>query len=129
MKNAKLDQLLLLVDGDTKILSILKKRLLLLNYDVVTAENGHDAWRIAQENHPDAIILDIMMPGMNGWEVCRAIRSDPALQHTPILTLSGISESLNDLTSPLFGANAHLDKPFEFTALVSAVKSLLAPPN
>ncbi|MCK9522785.1 MAG: response regulator [Proteobacteria bacterium] len=129
MKTAKQNPLLLLVDDDPKILSILKKRLLLLNYDVVTAENGHDAWRIAQENHPDAIILDIMMPGMNGWEVCRAIRSDPALQHTPILTLSGISESLNDLTSPLFGANAHLDKPFEFTALVSAVKSLLAPPN
>jgi DNA-binding response OmpR family regulator len=59
----------------------------------------------------------VMMPGMSGWEVCRKIREAVSLAHTGVIMLTGIGETLNEMTSPLYGADAHLDKPFEFAEL------------
>jgi DNA-binding response OmpR family regulator len=67
-----------------------------------------------------------MMPGMSGWEICKAVREDEQLQETGVIMLTGIGERLNEMTSPLYGADAHLDKPFELTALDDAVTRVLA---
>src|SRR5260370_32384064 len=66
-----------------------------------------------------------MMPGMSGWEVCRKIRQDAALAHTGVLMFTGIGESLNEATSPLFGADEYIDKPFDFELLDEKVMSVL----
>jgi DNA-binding response OmpR family regulator len=71
-------------------------------------------------------VLDVMMPGMSGWEVCRKIREDVALAHTGVVMLTGIGENLNQMTSPLYGADAYIDKPFDFEELDEKVKAALS---
>jgi len=66
-----------------------------------------------------------MMPGMSGWEVCRKIRQDAALAHTGVLMLTGIGDSLNETTSPLFGADEFIDKPFDFETLDEKIVHVL----
>ncbi|MBW2465289.1 MAG: response regulator, partial [Deltaproteobacteria bacterium] len=80
---------------------------------------------LAQSEKPDLVILDVMMPGMSGWEVCRAIREDETLSHTSVIMLTGIGERLNEMTSPLYGADEYLDKPFDFGDLDQMVEKVL----
>ncbi|HBQ19306.1 MAG TPA: response regulator, partial [Myxococcales bacterium] len=67
-----------------------------------------------------------MMPGMTGWEVCRAIREDDSLSSTSVIMLTGIGERLNEMTSPLYGADEYLDKPFEFEDLDDRIRKVLS---
>jgi DNA-binding response OmpR family regulator len=94
--------------------------------DVIVAENGEQALSLARERLPDLVVLDVMMPEMSGWEVCKRIREDISLAHTAVLMLTGIGEKVNELTSPLYGADAHIDKPFEFEDLDDKVRETLA---
>jgi CheY-like chemotaxis protein len=96
-----------------------------MGYEVLEASDGEQAWALAQEHLPDLVILDVMMPGMSGWEVCRKIREDVALAHTAIIMLTGIGENLNELTSPLYGADSYIDKPFAFPELDEKVRGAL----
>src|SRR5258708_3020905 len=96
-----------------------------LKLEVMEASDGDEAWRLARERLPDLVVLDVMMPGMSGWEVCRKIRQDAALAHTGVLMLTGIGESLNEATSPLFGADEYIDKPFDFERLDEKILSVL----
>jgi DNA-binding response OmpR family regulator len=75
---------------------------------------------------PDLVVLDVMMPGMSGWEVCRKIREDISLAHTGVVMLTGIGENLNQMTSPLYGADAYIDKPFDFGELDQKIREALA---
>ncbi len=93
--------------------------------EVIQASDGEEAWRLASEHLPDLVVLDVMMPGMSGWEVCRKIREDVALAHTGVVMLTGIGENLNEMTSPLYGADAYIDKPFEFEDFDSKIRSTL----
>jgi DNA-binding response OmpR family regulator len=93
--------------------------------EVIEASDGDEAWELAKERLPDLVVLDVMMPGMSGWEVCRKIREDVALAHTGVVMLTGIGENLNEMTSPLYGADAYIDKPFEFEELDEKVKEAL----
>ena len=93
--------------------------------EVIEASDGDEAWKLARERLPDLVVLDVMMPGMSGWEVCRKIRQDAALAHTGVLMLTGIGESLNETTSPLFGADEYIDKPFDFEKLDEKIVSVL----
>mgnify|MGYP003956359863 CR=1 FL=1 len=95
-------------------------------YNLVEAHNGDEALEKALLDRPDMVILDVMMPGLNGWELTRYFRSKPEFKEMGILILTGIGESLNDMTSPLYGADAHLDKPFELDDLVSKVEEVVA---
>ena len=94
--------------------------------DVIEAADGAQALRLAREKLPDLVVLDVMMPEMSGWEVCKKIREDVSLAHTGVVMLTGIGENLNMMTSPLYGADAYIDKPFEFDALDTKVRSALA---
>jgi DNA-binding response OmpR family regulator len=93
--------------------------------EVIEASDGDEAWQLARERLPDLVVLDVMMPGMSGWEVCRKIRQDAGLAHTGVLMLTGIGESLNEATSPLFGADEYIDKPFDFDKLEDKIRSVL----
>ncbi|HSY21242.1 MAG TPA: response regulator [Polyangiaceae bacterium] len=93
--------------------------------EVIEASDGDEAWRLARERLPDLVVLDVMMPGMSGWEVCRKIRQEAALAHTGVLMLTGIGENLNEATSPLFGADEYIDKPFDFARLDQKIESVL----
>ncbi|MFO8072573.1 MAG: response regulator [Polyangia bacterium] len=117
--------LLLIVDDDPELVGILVKRLQELDCEIETASDGHKALEMIRDRRPDAVVLDVMMPRMNGWEVCKSIKSDEQLSSTPVLMLTGIGESLNEITSPLYGADEYIDKPFDFTELLQKIRRLL----
>ena len=117
----------LVVDDNPEILAILSARVHGLAHPGEPAEDGEIALRKASECAPALIILDVMMPHKNGWEVARALKQNAKTADIKILMLTAIGESVNEMTSPLYGADAHLDKPFEFSELEGLVSKLLQP--
>src|SRR5262245_22561077 len=120
--------LVLVADDEPSMLELVARHLRTMSdpqLEVIEASDGETAWRLAREHLPDLVVLDVMMPGMSGWEVCRKIREDVALAHTGVVMLTGIGENLNQMTSPLYGADAYIDKPFEFEELDEKVKTAL----
>ncbi len=115
----------LIADDEPSTLALLGRHLRSRGYQVLEASDGDEAWELAHEHLPDLVILDVMMPGMSGWEVCRRIREAVSLAHTGVIMLTGIGETLNEMTSPLYGADAHVDKPFEFAVLDQQIRDTL----
>jgi CheY-like chemotaxis protein len=116
---------ILVVDDDPEIVSMLSTRLTKRGYNVSTAADGHRALELAKRERPDIVLLDVMMPGKSGWEVARALKQDPVTAGIKIVMVTAIGESVNELTSPLYGADAHLDKPFEFEKLEKIIANLV----
>jgi len=116
----------LVADDEPSTLALLSRHLRGKNYTVLEASDGDQAWELAHQHLPDLVLLDVMMPGMSGWEVCRKIREAVSLAHTGVIMLTGIGERLNEMTSPLYGADAHIDKPFEFSHLDAKIEETLA---
>ena len=116
---------ILVVDDDPEIVTMLSTRLTKRGYKVSTASDGHKAIETAKRERPDVVLLDVMMPGKSGWEVARALKQDPVTQGVKIVMVSAIGEKTNEITAPIYGADAHVDKPFEFEALEKVIAKLL----
>jgi DNA-binding response OmpR family regulator len=116
---------ILVADDDVDILALVVGHLKNRASEIHQAGDGEEALRLAKAKKPDLVVLDVMMPGMSGWEVCRSIRDDATLAKTRVVMLTGIGERLNEMTSPLYGADAFLDKPFEFEDLDAAIDSVM----
>ena len=119
----------LVAEDEPAMLSLVTRHLKSLGLSVIEAGEGDVAWELAQQHHPDLVLLDVMMPGMSGWEVCKRLKgpaSEGAFASTGVIMLTGIGENLNDMTSPLFAADAWLNKPFEFTDLDAKIAETLA---
>jgi CheY-like chemotaxis protein len=116
----------LVVDDESHIRQIVRIALGYRGYQVVEAASGVECWRLLAEARPDLVILDIMMPGQNGLDVCRAIRADAQFAALPIIVLTaGGPEVGSDARAA--GASAVMSKPFSPTALLNLVASLIAP--
>jgi DNA-binding response OmpR family regulator len=116
---------ILVVDDDPEIVAMLNMRLTKRGYQVMTANDGHEAIELAKKELPDLVLLDVMMPGKSGWEVARSLKQDPATHAVKIVMVSAIGEKTNEITAPIYGADAHVDKPFEFEALERVIAGLL----
>src|ERR1700688_4636866 len=104
----------LVADDEPTMLELVSRHLRSIDspkLEVLEASDGDEAWKLARERLPDLVVLDVMMPGMSGWEVCRKIRQDAALAHTGVLMLTGIDDSLNESSSPLFVPDEFIDNP------------------
>ena len=115
----------LVVDDDPEIVAMVSLRLTKRGYHVVTATDGIEALEAAKRERPALIVLDVMMPGKNGWEVVRALKQDPVTEKVKIVMLTAIGEQVNAMTSSLYGADAFIDKPFDFTVLEKTVAKLV----
>jgi DNA-binding response OmpR family regulator len=115
----------LVADDDLEILKLIVRILRGRGVNVLEATDGEEALALAEKHHPDLLILDVMMPGRTGWEVCRAVRDNAELDGIRVLMLTGIGERLNEMTSPLYGADAYLDKPFDVAELSACIDKLL----
>jgi DNA-binding response OmpR family regulator len=118
----------LVAEDEPAMLSLVVRHMRSLGFSVVEASEGDVAWELAQEHRPDLVILDVMMPGMSGWEVCRRIKgpsAEGAFANTGVIMLTGIGENLNDMTSPLFAADTWLNKPFDFNDLDTKIRETL----
>ncbi len=118
---------ILVVDDDPEIVTMLSTRLGKRGFKITTAEDGKKALELAKRDKPDIVLLDVMMPGKSGWEVARALKQDPVTQDVKIVMVSAIGEKTNEITAPIYGADAHIDKPFEFERLERVINDLLKP--
>lgn len=115
----------LLVDDEPDIVELLKYNLEREGYAVSTALNGRDALRLAKSERPDLIVLDIMMPGMDGVEVCNQLRQLPEFKRTLITFLTARSEDYSQIAGFEAGADDYITKPVRPKVFVSKVKALL----
>lgn len=113
----------LIADDEPDILEIISYNLQLHGYTVFTAKDGEHAIRLAQEVHPDLIILDIMMPKKNGIEVCKHLRTQPEFQDTIIVFLTALNDELSHVRGLEFGADDFIAKPISPKVMVSKVNS------
>jgi DNA-binding response OmpR family regulator len=107
------------------IVRLLEVNLRLDGYDVETASRGEQALERATETDPDLLILDVMMPGLDGWETCRRLREMPAFTDTPVVFLSARAQDDDRATGIELGPVAYLTKPFDPVRLMELVRRLL----
>lgn len=112
----------LVVEDDTTLLETLEYNLQRQGYEVFKAENGRDALTLARKHLPDLIVLDVMLPGLDGFEVCRILRKELSV---PIIMLTARSEEVDKIVGLEMGADDYLTKPFSMRELVARVKALL----
>jgi two-component system, cell cycle response regulator len=116
---------ILVVDDVIPNVKILEAKLSVEYYDVITAYNGPDALVLAKEKSPDLILLDVMMPQMDGFEVCQRLKNDPTTAHIPVVMVTALSETADRVQGLESGADDFLTKPVDDVALFARVKSLL----
>ncbi len=116
---------ILLVDDEPDILEFLKYNFEKENYEVSTAKNGLKALEKAKKNVPDLILLDVMMPNLDGVEVCRLLREMPQFSDTIIVFLTARSEDYSEIAGFDVGADDYVTKPIRPRALLARIKSLL----
>lgn len=116
---------ILLVDDEVDILEFIRYNLLKEGYEVFTASNGAEALEAAARCRPHLILLDMMMPVMDGAQTCRAIRANPDLRDTMVVFLSALGEEEQQLAGFGVGADDYLTKPIKMKLLVSRVKAIL----
>lgn len=116
-------QRVLVIDDDPAVTSLLKRGLSYERFDVETASDGEEGLALARERYPDLVILDIMMPGLDGLEVLRRLRA--ADSQLPVLMLTARDTSADEVIGLEHGADDYVTKPFTFDVLLARVRSLL----
>src|SRR5262245_42098821 len=115
----------LVVDDILANVRLLEAKLSAEYFDVVTAMNGADALESVQRSRPDIVLLDVMMPGIDGIEVCRRIKSNPQTQHIPVVMVTALDQPEDRVKGLEAGADDFLTKPVNDLALFCRVKSLV----
>ena len=116
---------LLVADDEPNIVISLEYLMKREGYDVLVATDGNQALEAIQREQPALVLLDVMMPGKTGFEVCQAVRADPALDGVRILMLTAKGRETDVSKGLALGANAHMTKPFSTRELVQKVAELL----
>jgi DNA-binding response OmpR family regulator len=115
----------LIVDDEPNIVTSLEFLMLKCDYEVRVARDGEEALRLAEDFQPDVLLLDVMMPLCNGFEVCRRLRGNPAMRGVKILMLTAHGREAEVERGFALGADAYITKPFSNKELVAAVRGLL----
>jgi two-component system, cell cycle response regulator len=116
---------ILVVDDIPANVKLLQARLSAEYYEVITASNGPEALLACENNQIDLILLDVMMPGMDGFEVCTRLKADPAMQHVPVVMVTALDQPEDRIRGLRAGADDFLTKPVNDMQLMSRVKSLV----
>ncbi len=116
---------ILVVDDEIYIVHILDFSLGMEGYEVITALDGEQALEKLKSERPDLIVLDIMMPKLDGYEVCKAIKSDPDTRHIPVILLSAKGRNVDQKLGFDVGADDYITKPFSPRKLVERINQLL----
>ena len=114
---------ILVIEDEIKVAGFIKKGLEEQSYTVDIASDGIKGYELAVQNEYDAIVLDIMLPGQDGWETCRKIRKDGI--STPILMLTSLDQTEQKVKGLNLGADDYLSKPFEFTEFLARIRALM----
>lgn len=117
---------ILLVDDESDLVEMVKMRLEANGYEVLTAYNGQEALEKARKEKPNLIILDIMLPKIDGYKVCRILKFDDNYRKIPIVMFSARAQESDKETGERVGADAYITKPFEPEILLKTIEGLLA---
>ena len=123
------DEKVLIVDDEEHIVELLQFNLVNAGYKVITANNGLGALKKVKENKPDLLLLDLMLPGMDGLDVCKEIKRDKETSKTSIIMLTAKSEELDKILGLELGADDYITKPFSIRELLARVKAVLRRSN
>lgn len=123
--NPKRQTRVLVVDDDEDGLYILKLLLTKMKYEVHTARDGEEALQKAEALVPDIILLDVMMPKLNGFEVCKRVKASPEGMYIPIILLTAKSELMSKIEGLDCGADEYLTKPYDMSELTARIRSML----
>ncbi|HEY5524869.1 MAG TPA: response regulator transcription factor [Clostridium sp.] len=119
------EEKVLIVDDEEHIVELLKFNLANAGYKVITANNGLDALKLTKENNPDLLLLDLMLPGMDGFDVCKEIKRNNESSNTSIIMLTAKGEELDKILGLELGADDYITKPFSIRELLARVKAVL----
>ncbi len=120
---------ILLVDDEVDIVTVIRMRLESSNYEVIVARDGKEALNAARSLRPDLIVLDLMLPGMDGFHVARMLKYDTQYKDIPIIMLTAKAGENDRKTGEEVGADAFMNKPFEAEKLLAKIRELLAARN
>ena len=118
-------QTVLIIEDEPSLQEILTYNLESRGYQVLVFDDGTEGLEGVRKHVPDIVLLDIMLPGMDGFEVCRHIRSDPLIKHLPVLMMTARGEEIDQLVGFQMGADDYVTKPFKMRILLERIKSLL----
>lgn len=116
----------LVIEDDSAIAEVLEYNLEREGYDVERSSDGRDGLRVARSTTPDLVILDLMLPGIDGIEICRELRADKSTRHIPILMLTAKSEETDQIIGFSVGADDYVTKPFSVKVLMQRVRVLMS---
>ena len=116
---------ILIVDDNPTNVKVLQTRLAAEGYEVLTAADGEEGLAAARQHTPDLILLDVMMPKLDGFEVCRRLRADAAFPFTPIIMVTAMADSKDVIAGLEAGGDEYLTKPVDHAALAARVRSML----
>ena len=119
---------ILLVDDEPSLVKIVSRRLEAEGFQVCIAMDGEEALKQVEAEHPDLIILDVMLPKMNGYEVCRKLKWDPRFQKIPIMLFTAKALERDEKFGFEAGADAYVRKPFRAPELLEKIRTLLSEP-
>ncbi|MCA9214592.1 MAG: response regulator [Planctomycetales bacterium] len=120
-----MNEKILIIEDDTALLEVTTYNLQAAGYTVVTAETGDGGLRAAKSELPDLILLDVMLPGLSGIEVCQRLRADAATKHLAIIMLTAKSEEADQLIGFTVGADDYVTKPFSVRILQERIRAIL----
>jgi DNA-binding response OmpR family regulator len=119
----------LIVEDEQDLASLVQVNLELAGYEALLANDGAEGLAYARRTKPDLILLDVMMPVLDGWQVLRALKDEPDLQDIPVIMLTALGEERDIIRGNLQGALRYLTKPFEIRALLGAIEEGLREPT
>jgi CheY-like chemotaxis protein len=117
---------ILVVDDDPRLLHVVSMYLSIEGYDVDTAPNGEEGLQHLEAQRPDLVILDVMMPGIDGLEACRRIKSNPETRQIPVVLFTALSRTDDVESGRAAGANRFINKPFSLIGLGAVIRSFLS---
>jgi DNA-binding response OmpR family regulator len=118
--------LIMIADDDPEIRRLLTAFFNEQDCDLLESSDGAEALEMIIVNKPNLVVLDVMMPELNGWQICKYVKQREEYDEVGIIMLTAIGPVNNELTSPLFGADDYMDKPFDFDELEFKVRKVLA---
>jgi DNA-binding response OmpR family regulator len=116
---------ILVVDDEVDLVETLRFPLEMEGFDVLVSYNGEDALNKARKENPDLILLDLMLPKLDGYKVCRLLKFDERYKHIPILMLTAKTQQKDKLLGQETGADEYITKPFEIDELMKKIKTYL----
>ena len=116
---------ILLVEDEPNIRAIITARLVSMGFEVLVARNGLEGLDLARTESPNIILLDLMLPGMDGYKLCRMIKFDVTLEHIPVIICSALGSDEDKKLAEQAGANAHMIKPFDIDLFMQMIQKLM----